>query len=143
MKVTRFEGTPEEFRAVADVLFPNTAWTEEGKQSDAKPVVQPKEAIRSMLMRRPISDGQMAVYKALSAGRLEYPDFLLQTGRTAQEMAGVLGALGKRINMTEQIHQAGLPGNTSAVLTWEVESGKEFICLKALALEVLKAEGLV
>jgi len=146
MKVTKFEGTAEEFKAAAH-LFCDSQPTEQSdslvkKPSDV-PSVEPQEAIRRMLTRLPISNGQMAVYKALSTGRLEYNDFLRCTERTAGTMAGVLGALGRRINNTEEIHQAGLPGNTKAILKWEDEGGKGYYSLTPHAIEALKAEGVI
>ena len=146
MKVTKFEGTAEEFKAAAH-LFSDSQPTEQNdslvkKPSDV-PSIEPQEAIRRMLTRLPISDGQMAVYKALSTGRLEHNDFLRRTERKAGTMAGVLGALGRRINNTEEIHQAGLPGNTKAILKWEKEGGKVYYSLTPHAIEALKAEGVI
>lgn len=146
MKVTRFEGTPEEFKVVAH-LFGDSPLPDKNGSSDENmrevPDIEPQEAIRCMLTRLSSSDGQIAVYKALANGKLEYNEFLKRTGRVAGVMAGVLGALGRRVNNTKEIHQAGLPGNASAVLKWEKEGGKEYISLTPHALEALKAENII
>lgn len=128
-------------------LFTGSPSPESGEAVDARPSdvprVEPQEAIRRMLTRLPISDGQMAVYKCLFKGRLEYGEFLLCTQTRGEIMAGVLGALGRRINNTAEIHQAGLPGNCNAVLKWEEEGGKRYVCLTPHAFEALKSMGLV
>ncbi len=58
-------------------------------------------------------------------------------------MAGVLGALGRRINNTQEIHQAKLPGNVLAVLKYEQEGGKTYYSLTPHALEALRAENII
>ena len=142
MEVVKFKGTSEEFKDVA-YLFSEKAAPEGKDEIESAPTIEPVEGIRKMLTRRTISNGQKAVYKALANGRLEYSDFLKQTKRTAQQMAGVLGALGRRINNTQEIHQAGLPGNTKAVLKWEKEGGIEYVSLKPYVHEALVAEGVI
>lgn len=146
MKVTQFEGTPEEFKAVANLFgtspVPNGSSSTD-ENANKEPTIEPQAAIRCMLTRIPISNGQLAVYKALADGRLEYHEFLRRTERPAEKMAGVLGAIGRRINHTKEIHQAGLPGNASAILKWEKQGGKEYIMLTHDALEALKTENII
>lgn len=146
MKVTRFDGTPEEFKAVAHLFGDSPLFATNGPSAESGaelPQIEPRKAIRSMLTRLSLSDGQLAAYKALANGKLEYHEFLKHAGRSAAEMAGVLGALGRRINNTEEIHQARLPGNTNAVFKWEKEGGMDYISLTPYALEALKAEKII
>lgn len=143
-----FDGTPEEFKAVA-FLFGEGPFAEESIEATAggkeAPAVEPVEALRQMLTRPPmISESQLAVFKALEAGKVEWSEFLRRTGHTARQMAGVLGAIGKRANGTKEIHNAKLPGNTRAVYEWHTEKGKEYLSLTSHALEAwesLKAQG--
>ena len=147
MKVIKFEGTSDEFKAASylfDDSLPPEADDSLGVQPiDTPPSIEPQAAIRRMLTRIPVSGGQLAVYRALSAGRLEYYELLKRTERSAGTMAGVMGALGRRINNTKEIHQAGLPGNTGAVLKWEQEGDKAYYGLTPDATEALKAEGII
>jgi hypothetical protein len=149
MKVIKFEGTPEEFQVVAHLFSDappsgRTSPTETDGDREGEARLDPKEAIRAMLRRRPISKGQRTVYKALADGELSYPKFLEKTGKTAAENAGVLGALGRRINMTKEIHQAGLPGNVEAVLCYRTQDdGNVFLSLTPDAEEVLQEEGII
>lgn len=142
MKIVMFEGTTEEFEAVAH-LFGKLSPSSEESANGHEPTIEPQKAIRNMLSRIDIPNGQLAVYKALVNGRLEYNELLAKTGRVSREMSGVLGALGRRINGTEAIHKAGLPGNTSAVLVREKEGGKEYFSLTPDALEALRAEEVI
>lgn len=142
MKVMKFEGTPEEFRAVA-YLFGDSATQEQLPEEEAVPTVATVDAIRAMLTRRPISNGQRAVYAALADGRIEYDELLARTDRPGEVMAGVLGALGRRINNTPEIRQAGLPGNVSAIMVFETVSGTRYVELTPEALEALEEEEVI
>lgn len=139
-RVVEFEGTPEEFEVVKSHLGESTPG--EGEDSTSEPI-DPVEAIRRMLTRRSISNGQRAVYEALSEGRLAYNDLLERTGRTGPQMAGLLGALGSRINSTPEIHRAGLPGTVEAVLEYEKVDGERHLSLTPHAQEALEAEGVI
>ena len=150
MKVTQFEGTSEEFQVVASHLFPKSTADEEevvategAKEAPATESIQPQEAIRAMLTRIPIPAGQRALYEALSEGRISYDELLERTGRARPQMAGLLGALGRRINATKEVKQAGLPGNVEAVLNYERIGGKRHMSLTADAKEALEAEGVI
>lgn len=146
MKVIMLEGTPAEIKEVASLFMESPAQTAAepaSVTSSDQPSIDPVEAIKKMLTRLPISDGQRAVYKALANGKLEYSEYLKSTGRSAQQMAGVHGALGGRINNTQEIHQAGLPGDIYAVLNYEEQGDKGYFSLTPHALEALKEEGIV
>ena len=137
MKITVFEGTPEEYKAIADVLGKNT----NGISEDKKASSTPKDGYRAMLRRAPIHDGQRDMYKVLANGELSWPEYIKLMKRTQEQIRGVHGALGRRINETPEIHQAGLPGNMNAVVIWD--TAKNTIALKQDFLEVLKEEGLI
>ena len=138
MKILLFEGEPEEFKAVAH-LFNGTIIKEGHSVKKTDPVT----GLRQMLKRIPIPEGQLVVYRALANGRLEHSDFLNQIQRKSVQLAGIFGALGRRINKTTEVHEAGLTGTTKDVLTWENDGDKWFISLTPNALEALKAEGII
>ena len=145
MKLIMFDGTPEEFQKVAPIFGPSSQ-TDKGSGSESvgkESPIDPQEAIRRMLTRIRVPNGQLAIYKALANGRLEYSEFLKQTGRSGAQMAGVLGALGRRVDHTPEIHRAGLPGNSGAVLKLEEEDGKRFISLQPDALKVLREANVI
>lgn len=150
MKITKFEGTVEEFKVVSRLFEDNIANGNVGApeptptmdEEEAR-ILARKAAYKTMLNRRPIPEGQLDVYKALSEGELEYQEYLRRMKRTNYEVAGVHGALGKRINRTPAITEAGLPGNMEAVVTWRNEGGKYFLSLKPEFVEVLIEEKVV
>lgn len=146
MKIIVLDGTPEEIKEVAH-LFVDTAAIGPGQVADsAAPdaaVVDPVTAIRRMLKRIKIPNGQMAVYRTLAPGKLEYTEYVKRMGRTVEQIRGVHGALGRRINNTPEIHRAGLQGNIKAVLRWEEDGEGGYFSLTPHALEALKAEGIV
>jgi len=146
MKVIIFDGTAEEFNEVAQSLSDATTASDISKgdmASGKDEVVEPKEAIRKMLKRISISNGQRAVYRALSEGEMKYEDLLKKIGKTSGELAGVLGALGRRINNTKEIHQAGVPGSVTAVLHYRKENDELYLSLTKDAEQVLKEEGVI
>jgi hypothetical protein len=100
-------------------------------------------AVRRMLTRRRVPDGQMALYTALySAGDegMTMSQLTEATGRTAQELSGVLGALGNRINKTEGLEGQGATG---VVLTIRQVGDRWWYCMRPVLREALEAEGLV
>ena len=141
MKVTIIEGTPQELKALMPTLFSDSSVIQQ--EAEQEPILEPKEAYRAMLTRIDIQQGQLDLYRVLSKGELEYNDYLGKMKRTRQEIAGVHGALGKRINNTKEIHQAGLPGNTSAIMDWRKENGKEYLKLNQEFIEVLEEEKII
>lgn len=148
MKVTRvvvrFEGSPEELKEVAPVLFSELVEEEkeEGEVNIIKDVT-PVDAIRKVLTRIKISDSQLEIYTTLAGGPLETGEFLRRTNSTTKTMRGVFGALGRRISHTEEIEQAGLPSDTTAMLNWFKKDDKEYIELQPHAREALLLEGLI
>lgn len=133
----RFEGTPEEFKAVAH-LFEDPTSKEEGKKLEEVTEMEKKDAIRTMITRRKLPNGQRELYLALMDGPLEYDELLAKTSRSPEQMRGLIGALGKRVNATGEVHEAGLVGDSTLVLNTYLESGKKYIGLTDEVLEVLK-----
>ena len=151
MKVTVFEGTPEEYKSIAQFLGDEKVGISPMNDDVSVQVgdtkTTPKDAYRAMLNRIPISEGQMGVYMLLAEGELEYGEYLSRLGKTSAQIAGVHGALGRRINHTPEIEQAGLPGNMKAVMNWRKKSeGTKIIYYLSLCpdfIEVLKEEGII
>ena len=150
MKVTKFEfeGTIDEFKSAAYLFGENPSdvefiQPEETSEQSADVVVEPKEAIRRMLKRRPIAKGQRDVYKALANGEVKSEDMSGRIGRTASQYAGVMGALGRRINNTEEVHSAGLPANVYAVINYRQTEDGTYLSLTRDAEEVLREEGVI
>jgi hypothetical protein len=138
MKITIFEGTPEEYQSVAGFLGKNAEVSSEG----AKELISHKDAYRAMLMRRSIKEGQRKLYKTLADGYLKWSVYLERMGRTEEQIRGIHGALGRRINQTPEIHAARLPGSLDAVIDWS-RDGANTIGLNPEFLEVLKEMKLV
>jgi hypothetical protein len=138
MKITVFEGTPEEYKEIANVLGKTTNALSENKKGS----ISRKDAYRALLKRATIYDGQRDMYKVLAKGELPFSEYSKLMKRTPEQIRGVHGALGRRVNTTPEIHQAGLAGNIEGVVDWN-RSGKNTIALKPEFLEVLKEEGLI
>ena len=138
MKITIFEGTPEEYKAVAGHLGKKAEVSPEGE----KELISHQDAYRAMLMRRSIQDGQRDLYKTLADGYLKWTVYLERMKRTEEQIRGIHGALGRRINQTPEIHAAKLPGSLDAVIDWS-RDGTNTIGLKSEFLEVLKEMQLV
>ena len=150
MKIIKFEGTVEEFRAV-NGLFDDSDTIENSSSrvtmdqmnKEANSLSAQKNALKAMLNRIPIPDGQLDIYRSLSNGELEYSEYLKRMDRVAGEVAGVHGALGRRINHTKEIIESGLPGNMNAVIIWRKSGGKDYVSLKPEFIEVLREEGII
>lgn len=101
------------------------------------------EAVRRMLTRIPISRGQMALYEALyntAENGLSKSQLAKAMDRTEDQVTGVLGALGVRINKTE-----GLDDNqgTSHILhIWGV-GGEWHYKMKPVMRKALELEGVL
>ncbi len=148
MKISKvtFEGTPDEFKAIDYVFTDNPSGAASPQGVEVNTIIGPigpKDAYRAMLKRIPVPNGQRDAYKALANGELEYGNYLRIMKRTWNQIAGLHGALGRRINNTKEIHQAGLPGEMKAIVTWRKDGDKEFLSLKPDFLEVLREEGIV
>jgi hypothetical protein len=143
MKMLMFEGTTQEFDAVAHLFRGANHGEILDAHAASEPEIDPASAVRRMLKRRPVSEGQRDVYSALADGPVEYNEFLKVTHRKSSEMAGVMGALGRRISNTKEIRSAGLPANSGAIFTWEQDGDKQYISLKDYAIEALREEGII
>lgn len=148
MKVTKFEGTAEEFRCVADLFGYDSLRTGVDEAGDILATnvernIEPKEAIRKMLKRLRIPEGQRSVYKTLKDGEVKAEDMPSKLGRTYKQYRGVMGALGRRINNTKEIHDAGLPGSITAVIIYRETDDGTYLSLTQDAKEVLIEEGVI
>jgi len=100
--------------------------------------------VRRMLTRMPIPRGQQALYRALyQVGEqgLSGAELAAATGRSKSELAGVLGALGRRINRTD-----GLEGKGGIEVVLQVsatDDGDWHYQMRAILREALKAERIV
>jgi hypothetical protein len=95
-----FVGTVEEFAAVAHLF--EEAPRRMGRAHNSSQVT-PEELMVQVLTRMPVPPAQRALYRALyDAGEagLGATDLAAAIQRTEPELAGVLGALGRRINRT-------------------------------------------
>ena len=100
--------------------------------------------VRRMLTRGRISDGQRALYKALweaghegvSASRL-----VEVMGRSRSELAGVLGALGRRVNNTEGLEGKG--GIEAVLEVSKLEDGDWHYRMLPVLRQALEIEGVV
>lgn len=111
-----FVGTVDEFAAVAH-LFEEASHTggrphRQGRDARQPPASVP-ELIRKVLTRMPVPPAQQALYRALfRAGEagLGASELAAAIHRTEPELAGVLGALGRRINRTSGMYAENSPG---------------------------------
>ena len=126
-----FTGTPEEFQTVAN-LFDKTGDArqprnggENGKRATATVVHTTAESILLILTRMPpVPLGQKQLYKALyNAGDrgLTAKALTKRMGREGH-FAGIMGALGTRVNYTKGIE--GKPGVTLLFDIQQVEDGQ-------------------
>jgi hypothetical protein len=144
-----FKGTPEEFPSVAQ-LFANLgsdggSAAQPADGSPEQPNGSNAEVIRRVLTRMQIPNGQIALYKALANaddGRLSASALAAAMGRTEQELSGVLGALGRRINGTEGVDQTTHPG-IGLFLGYTRENGEWHYRLRPEVRDVLEREGVI
>jgi len=100
--------------------------------------------IRRMLTRISISRGQQALYKALyqaSEQGLSAAELATAMGRSRSQFAGVLGALGRRINGTE-----GLEGKGGIEVVLDIsatDDGDWHYRMRSILREALEAENIV
>jgi len=136
-----YEGTPEELRE----FFPNLAGrilpevATDPTRADS--TLNIKKVIREVLHRLPVPRGQQELYKALyhSGDKgLSYSQIAEVMNRTEQEIAGVLGALGRRVNGTP-----GVSGDEGIGLLFIIERvGDEWhYRMKPELRQVLEEEG--
>lgn len=110
MKITTPQGyiielTPEE----AEALFPELVRDvrrQLGGRGEGGHDPSPSRLVRRVLRRHRIPPAQLAVYRALyEAGDdgLDFASLAAAVGRSVEELSGVLGGLGRRINATPGI----------------------------------------
>ena len=107
-----FVGTVEEFATVAH-LFEDAPRRMGRRQSPPQPQASTAELISRALTRMPIPPAQRALYRALyRAGEtgLGATKLAAAISRTEPQLAGVLGALGRRINRTPGVDPDDPPG---------------------------------
>jgi hypothetical protein len=107
-----FMGTVEEFASVAH-LFEETPRHRHRGHGAERPPASAEEAIGQVLTRMPIPPAQRALYRALyqagDAG-LSATELAAAIRRTEPQLAGVLGALGRRTNRTAGVDPDNPPG---------------------------------
>jgi hypothetical protein len=152
MKVSRvtFEGSVEEFQAVADLFHAQPEVRQPGIgpiDPPPPPLVERKEIIRRMLRRKAIPNGQRQLYKALypagDDGRTQ-EEIVEIIGRTVPQLNGILGALGRRVNGTPGVvadANGSMPG-IGLIMTVSVDRPWTYRLLPEFR-EVLDEEGLV
>lgn len=117
-----YEGSPDELRE----FFPDLAKTRlpdvRQTQRVANQSASVKEFMRRVLRRLPIPDGQIALYQALyhAPSGLSYSALAESMQRAENELAGVLGALGRRVNNTE-----GSTGDLGITVLFDIERDSE------------------
>lgn len=112
MKITTPQGyiielTPDEAREMFPHLFRDVAAQVTGVAAvaGAEPVSEPR-LIRRVLRRHRVPPAQRALYRALyEAGDdgLDFATLAATIGRSTEELSGVLGGLGRRVNATHGI----------------------------------------
>ncbi len=147
MQITKltFAGTVEEFATVAH-LFEDAPRGEahvarlRGRARQAERTAP--EVIRAVLGRMPVPPAQRALYRALfQAGEtgLNASDLAVAIKRTEQELAGVLGALGRRINRTPGVNPENPPG-VDLMFEMKQQDGQWHYRMRDVLREVLEAE---
>jgi hypothetical protein len=157
MKISRwtFEGTVEEYQVIAPQLFEEAEDTSIQLDEPARPLREPvaveiddvSEVMRAVLRRMQIPNGQMALFRALyQAGDegMSQESLAEAMNRTPDQLYGVLGAFGRRINSTPGIPLSNQkkPG-IGFVLRAVWKDGQYRYWLKPEFRSVLEDEGLV
>ncbi len=97
-----------------------------------------------MVNRAPILVGQRQLYNTLyaaSGGGMKNVDLLTELKITRQQLAGVLGALGRRVNNTK-----GLANKGGIGLVFEIKmtnDGNRLYIMRPILRKALEEEGLV
>ena len=102
-----------------------------------------QEKIRKMISRRGVSQGQLQLYRILfEAGDsgISWAELVSKMARTRAQMAGVLGALGMRINRTEGLDDG--QGISHILDLWE-DNGEWFYRMKPELREAIEQEGIL
>ncbi len=131
MKITTPQGYVIEVSAEeAETLFPGLvrgvrrqlAGLMDGPTGTADEPISAARLVRRVLRRHRIPPTQRAVYQALyEAGDdgLEFAALAAATGRSTEELSGVLGGLGRRINATHGIETLPEPPGVNLLLDYK------------------------
>lgn len=140
-----FVGTVEEFAAVSHLFEEGQRPVSRGsaaRDAAEQPAASESELIRRVLARMPVPPGQQALYRALyragDAG-LGASELAAAIRRTEPELAGVLGALGRRINRTPGINRDNPPG-VGLIFGVVQKDGQWHYTMKDELREVLKTQ---
>ena len=96
-----------------------------------------------MISRRGVSQGQLKLYRILfEAGDngISWTQLVSKMAKTRKQMAGVLGALGMRINKTEGLDDG--QGISHILDLWE-DNGEWFYRMKPELREAIEREGIL
>jgi hypothetical protein len=100
--------------------------------------------IRAMLKRKPLRSNHLALFRILykaGTGGIEAKKLAEAMKLTPQQLSGVLGALGVRINSTEGLEDKG--GILIVFEIKEMDNGEWFYCIRPILHKALEAEGLI
>ena len=160
MKVAILDGTPEEIIKVVRALYPDAgslmatvnqvepspttdeSSTDEPTNPEAPKTFVSMEFARHVLKRRPLSNAQPIALRGLAEG---YPEWVTRdelcaaTGYTAHQLAGVMGALGRRVSHTKGYSN----GARFFDKTWNDSAGAWDYRLPETVLEALRLENLI
>jgi predicted transcriptional regulator with HTH domain len=100
--------------------------------------------VRRMLTRRPVSEGQRALFRALySAGDegIALSSLAKAIRRSPSQLGGILGALGRRISTTKGLEGKGA---TEVVINYsKTDKGEWVYTIRPVLRKALEAEGIV
>ncbi len=146
MKVEKlsFTGSPEEFQRVAYMFAagPDEAAEASGGNTGDAAVT----FVRHLLTRRRIPHGQLALFRALYAAGdegLAKAKLAAAMNRSEDELHGVMGALGRRINRTAGVEQVSRQGGTGTLLEVRTVDGESRYVMRPAARQVLEELKLV
>lgn len=158
MEIMLFKGTPEEFSKIYPHLSrenfgarasmqtpPDSFDNGESHEGPSSPAVgiDPDLIVR-VLKRKRIKKGQTALYKAfghLGEGWISATKLASTMGIRKESLAGVLGALGRRINETRGVTKASHQGIT-LFMEYTQEDGEYSYRLRPEVRAVLEQQGL-
>jgi len=100
--------------------------------------------VRRMLTRRPVSEGQHALYRVLCTAGDEgivLSDLAKAIDRSPRQLGGILGALGRRISTTKGLEGKGA---TEVVINYsKTDKGEWVYTIRPVLRKALEAEGIV
>ena len=162
MKIAILDGTPEEIINVVRALHPdivslvptvqgadpsptpttNESTTDEPDNPEAPREFLSTEFARRVLKRRPLSNAQLTALRTLEEA---YPEWVTRdelceaTGYTAHQLAGLMGAFGRRMSHTEGYSEGAWIFDTK----WRDSAGALDYRLPETVLEALRLENLI